>query len=62
MIEQTQAKANQRLAGYLRLNHAGERAPAYSLMKDIIQTGCKTAIKIAEKIWLSVSAFMLFSA
>ena len=26
MVKQKQAKANQRLAGYLRANHAGERA------------------------------------
>jgi len=26
LVEQTQAKANQRLAGFLRANHASERA------------------------------------
>ncbi len=30
--------------------HDGRQAPAYGLMKAIIQTGCKTAIKIAKKI------------
>lgn len=30
--------------------HEGERAPAYQLLKTIIQTGCKGAIWISEKI------------
>lgn len=30
--------------------HDGREAPAYQLMQKIISTGCKTAIKIAEKI------------
>ena len=30
--------------------HDGREAPAYGLMQKIISTGCKTAIKIAEKI------------
>ncbi|MBL6604478.1 MAG: demethoxyubiquinone hydroxylase family protein [Alphaproteobacteria bacterium] len=30
--------------------HDGREAPAYNLMQKIISTGCKTAIKIAEKI------------
>jgi len=30
--------------------HDGREAPAYGLMRKIISTGCKTAIKIAEKI------------
>jgi len=30
--------------------HDGREAPAYSLMQKVISTGCKTAIKIAEKI------------
>ena len=30
--------------------HDGRKAPAYNLMQKIISTGCKTAIKIAEKI------------
>ena len=28
----------------------GEKAPAYQLLKFVIQTGCKAAIKVAEKI------------
>ena len=34
----------------IAVEHDGQQAPAYGLMKAIIQTGCKTAIKIAEKI------------
>ena len=34
----------------IAVEHDGRQAPAYGLMKAIIQTGCKTAIKIAEKI------------
>ena len=34
----------------IAVEHDGRQAPAYGLMKTIIQTGCKTAIKIAEKI------------
>ena len=34
----------------IAVEHDGRQAPAYNLMKAIIQTGCKTAIKIAEKI------------
>ena len=34
----------------IAVDHDGRQAPAYGLMKAIIQTGCKTAIKIAEKI------------
>ena len=34
----------------IAIEHNGRRAPAYGLMKTVIQTGCKTAIKIAEKI------------
>ena len=34
----------------IAVEHDGQQARAYSLMKAIIQTGCKTAIKIAEKI------------
>ena len=30
--------------------HDGREAPAYNLMQKVISTGCKTAIKIAEKI------------
>ena len=28
----------------------GEKAPAYQLLKFVVQTGCKAAIKVAEKI------------
>ena len=31
-------------------NHKGKNAPGYHLLRFIIQTGCKGAIKIAEKI------------
>jgi len=34
----------------IAVEHDGRQAPAFGLMKVIIQTGCKTAIKIAEKI------------
>ncbi len=34
----------------IAIEHDGKRAPAYGLMKVAIQAGCKTAIKIAEKI------------
>ena len=34
----------------IAVEHDGRQAPAYGLMKAIIQTGCKTAIKIANKI------------
>ena len=34
----------------IAVEHDGRQAPAFGLMKKIIQTGCKTAIKIAEKI------------
>ena len=34
----------------IAVKHDGIQAPAYGLMRAIIQTGCKTAIKIAEKI------------
>lgn len=30
--------------------HQGEQAPGWPLLRGIIQTGCRTAIKIAEKI------------
>ena len=32
------------------VDHDGENAPGYSLMKTIVQFGCRTAIKISEKI------------
>ena len=34
----------------IAVEHDGRQAPAYGVMKAIIQTGCKMAIKIAEKI------------
>ena len=34
----------------IAVEHDGRGSPAYGLMKAIIQTGCKTPIKIAEKI------------
>ena len=34
----------------IAVEHDGRQAPPYGLMKAIIQTGCKTAIKIANKI------------
>ena len=32
------------------VEHDGENAPGYEIMKAIVQLGCKTAIKISEKI------------
>ena len=32
------------------LKHDGENAPGYEIMKAIVQIGCRTAIKISEKI------------
>ena len=34
----------------IAVEHEGRQARAFSLMKAVIQTGCKTAIKIAEKL------------
>ena len=32
------------------VEHDGEKAPGYEIMKAIVQLGCRTAIKISEKI------------
>ena len=32
------------------LEHDGKNAPGYEIMKTIVQLGCRTAIKISEKI------------
>ena len=32
------------------VQHDGENAPGYEIMKNIVQFGCRTAIKISEKI------------
>ena len=32
------------------VEHDGENAPGYEIMKAIVQLGCRTAIKISEKI------------
>jgi ubiquinone biosynthesis monooxygenase Coq7 len=32
------------------VQHDGESAPGYEIMKTIVQFGCRTAIKISEKI------------
>jgi ubiquinone biosynthesis monooxygenase Coq7 len=32
------------------VQHDGENAPGYKIMKTIVQFGCRTAIKISEKI------------
>ena len=32
------------------VEHDGEKAPGYQIMKAIVQLGCRTAIKISEKI------------
>ena len=32
------------------VEHDGENAPVYKIMKAIVQLGCRTAIKISEKI------------
>ena len=32
------------------VKHDGENAPGYEIMKAIVQLGCRTAIKISEKI------------
>ena len=32
------------------VQHDGENAPGYEIMKTIVQFGCRTAIKISEKI------------
>ncbi len=32
------------------VEHDGENAPGYEIMKSIVQLGCRTAIKISEKI------------
>ena len=32
------------------VEHDGKNAPGYELMKAIVQMGCRTAIKISEKI------------
>ena len=32
------------------VEHDGENAPGYGIMKAIVQLGCRTAIKISEKI------------
>lgn len=34
----------------IAVEHDGRQAPAYGLMKAVIQTGCRAAIKVAEKI------------
>ena len=34
----------------IAVEHDGRQAPAYGLMKAVIQTGCRAAIKIAEKV------------
>lgn len=34
----------------IAIDHDGRQAPGYRLMKAIIQTGCRAAIKVAEKI------------
>jgi len=34
----------------IAIDHEGEKATAYPVLRQIIQTGCRTAIKIAEKI------------
>ena len=34
----------------IAVEHDGRQAPAYGLIKAIIQTGCRAAIKVAEKI------------
>ena len=32
------------------LDHDGKNAPGYEIMKAIVQLGCRTAIKISEKL------------
>ena len=32
------------------VEHYGENAPGFDMMKTIVQLGCRTAIKISEKI------------
>ena len=32
------------------VEHDGENAPGYEIMRAIVQLGCRTAIKISEKI------------
>jgi ubiquinone biosynthesis monooxygenase Coq7 len=32
------------------VEHDGENAPGYEIMKAFVQLGCRTAIKISEKI------------
>ena len=32
------------------VEHDGKNAPGYELMKAVVQLGCRTAIKISEKI------------
>ncbi len=51
-LVETLARFRDEELGYrdIAVEHEGRQAPAYGLMKVIIQTGCKTAIKIAEKI------------
>lgn len=34
----------------IAIDHEGEKATAYPLLRQVIQTGCRAAIKVAEKI------------
>ena len=34
----------------IAMGHKGREAPQYKILRDVIQRGCRTAIKIAEKI------------
>ena len=37
----------------IAVDYKGREARHYKMLHDVIQQGCRTAIKIAEKIWLA---------